>query len=195
MSICKRIGRAIAAAMLVATALTGVASTAMADTTTSVTTIGITNVCTADWGFASSSSPNVDITWDGTSLMWPTGTNSLGNFSWKLKATGEPDNRGCKWSFSNTPFTNGSIQLLPATALQQTGTSNSQFGANFTVTAGIQIPLGNPGGGIDDPLNTKSYSYPVEIDSVNITPGLNQQAPAGVYTSTITMTITALAPI
>jgi hypothetical protein len=182
MSIGKRIGRAIAAAMLVATALTGVASTAMADTTTSVTTIGITNVCTADWGFASSSSPNVDITWDGTSLMWPTGTNSLGNFSWKLKATGEP-------------FTNGSIQLLPATALQQTGTSNSQFGANFTVTAGIQIPLGNPGGGIDDPLNTKSYSYPVEIDSVNITPGLNQQAPAGVYTSTITMTITALAPI
>jgi hypothetical protein len=195
MSIGKRICRAAAAVVLVATGLVGVASNAMADTTTSVTTVGITNVCTADWGFVSSPNPNVNITWDGTSLQWPTGVTSLGNFNWTLKATGEPNNRGCNWSFSNTAFLKGSTQLLPATALQQPGTSNAQFGANFTVTAGIQIPLGNPGGGVNDPLNTKPYSYPVEIDSVNITPGLNQQAPAGVYSSTITMTITALAPI
>jgi hypothetical protein len=195
MGIGKRIGHAAIAALLVAAGLIGVANSALAttgDDNTSVQANGVNNVCTADWGFATPGSTNVSIDWDQTNLQWPTGVTSVCLFSWTLYASGEPNNRGCKWSFSNTAFLNGSTQLLPATALQQPGSSNSQFGANFTVTAGIQIPLGNPGGGNADPLNNKHYSYPVEIDS---TTGLNQQAPRGTYTSTITMTLSALAPV
>ncbi|HET9662257.1 MAG TPA: hypothetical protein VFP05_18165, partial [Thermomicrobiales bacterium] len=79
-------------------------------------------------------------------------------------------------------------------ALQQTGTSNAQFGQNFGFTNGIQIPLGSPGSG-NVAANQFVRSYPVEIDPITASPGINQQAPAGTYTSTITLTITALAPL
>lgn len=195
MSIRKRFGRAGIAALLVAAGLVGISSNASANPTSSVTTNGVTNACTVAFDFDTPSAANVSIDWDDENLQWPTTAHTLGNFSVEISATGEPGNRVCKMSSSNTAFLNGAAtQLLPASALQVTGTANYGISTSISFYLGQTIPLGNPGGGTGDSANQWSGHWTLEIDPINSTPGINQQAPKGTYTSTITVTVSAVAP-
>lgn len=194
MSIRKRLSHIAIAAMLVGVGVIGVANGALAagDVDTTVQAAGITNVCTVDWGFGSGASPDVTIDWDGAALQWPTDTKTLGTFSVKISATGEPGNRICKMSSSNTAFLNGTTQLLTASALQIQGTANYGIQTSINFYKGQAIPLGNPGGGVTDPANQWSGHWVLEIDPLN-NATLNQSAPAGLYTSIITVTVSGVA--
>jgi hypothetical protein len=189
MSIRKRFGRAGIAALLVAAGLVGLVNNASADDNTSVTTVGVTNVCTIDWGFVTPASTDVSINWNTTNLQWPTAVIPLGNFKITVSATGQPGNRLCGWSVSNSHFLNGATQLLPKEALQQTGTANYGV-SNWSISGGTQVALGSPGSG-NVAANQWSGTFGAEIDP---SAGINQQAPAGTYTSTVTLTQTVGAP-
>lgn len=195
MGIGKRIARAGIAALFVASGLVGIAGNASADNDTSVQADGVTNVCTIDWGFTGTTDVSID--WDPENLQWPnTGRLSVGSFDFSISATGDPGNRLCGWSVSNTAFWKdgivGGTQLMPAIGLKQAGSTWAGSG-NWGVPGGEQIQLTAPGLGVSNPGNQRNSSYGAEIDLTTIS-GPALAAPAGTYISVVTLTQTVGAP-
>ena len=157
---------------------------------------GVTNVCYNATTFTFST---LTLDWDGTNLTWPTtgaGTidsahdRVIGGLVYRMRASGDPGNRFCYLSSNNTDFTNGTNTLLPKTALQVNGTADAWIGSTIMFTAAQEVPLGAPGAGLSDPLNTKSGSYTIVVDLEHI----DTDAPAGLYTSNVTVTVSSSHP-
>jgi hypothetical protein len=188
---------ALAASLLLGLAVAGFQGTALAQPNVPIQISG-TNVCTGELIF---SEPNnqihiskdktqltpmdpLTLTWDGALLKWPD-NQALSGFQATMfvESQGPPEDRKCKTTVTNTAFLNGnSVELLPATALQQVGSANYKL-TTQTLSNTFSVPLGTP------------PSYYVYFASGEVeTTGINQTAPAGDYTSVVTFSVSAVAP-
>jgi len=143
-----------------------------------------TNVCTGEMtvtyaGSETSTANTLDLVWNGSTLTYPTTSLTGLTLTYKIWSQGPPGDRNCSFSSSNTAFINGAVELLPANALRQVGTANYTI-SNISATSRT-VPL-VPG---DPVASVSTGSYPFRIDPT----GVNNLAPVGVYSSTVTLTV------
>lgn len=176
----KSVVRTFVASLAFVITLTGLTSTVVAEPQ-DVQTVGTTNVCYNHSTY--NTLGTVELHWDGVNLTWPTDVpGNVGAVSIQITASGDPGNRSCKFTFDSTgPFLNSNgHQLLPKNALKNGG---ADLPRSFTVS----VPLGAPGGGVDHPDNTYTQNYNLRIDES----GIDTDAPAGTYSTTVTITVVA----
>lgn len=173
---------AVVAVAIVALMLPGMGNLALADPIVPVETSG-TNVCTGEiivtyGGSPTSTSNTLDLVWNGETLTYPTTSLTGLRLTINISSQGPPGDRDCHFSSSNTAFTNGSTQLLSSSALRQVGTANYTI-SNLTATWTVPLTPGNPAASV------RSGWWDFRVD----TTGVNNLAPVGIYSSTVTLTV------
>jgi hypothetical protein len=182
---------AVLAVTIVALMLPGMGNLVIAGTAPPIVPVETsgTNVCTGEMtasyaGSSTSPTNTLDLVWNGTTLTYPTTSLTGLTLTYKIWSQGPPGDRNCRFSSSNTAFVNGAVQLLPADALRQVGTANYTISNISATSRTVPLVPGDPVASV----STGSYAFRVD------TTGVNNLAPVGVYTSTLTLTVSTAAP-
>lgn len=178
--------RTFAASIAFLMALTGIAGTVLAEPQDIQTNGNPNPQC---WNASTfDSDGTVELNWDGVNLQWPTTPASqfVGKVVLNITSDGDKGNRHCPFSFdSDGPFVSAdplnTDVLLPKTALKH----GSQNLPKTYAGSNVQVPLGNPGGGIDDPANIMDDEYHLYLWLADI----NKGAKADTYFTTVTITL------